>query len=93
MADPEQTSERLIIAHGYRLTERASSGRLTFLNDDDADRPFLLALSHTLRYAGWQADDAMPPVYRLPGTPFIIEIEPGGAGTSGHYLHLIRDIA
>lgn len=81
----------MIFAQGYRLSEDASAehGRMTFLHDDDADRAFLLALSHSLRRAGWTADAAVPPVYRLPGTRLIIEIEPGGAETSGHYLHLI----
>lgn len=86
------TTKELLIAQGYRLVEDASNehGRLTFQHDDSADRPFLLALSHTLRYAGWQAGDTVPPVYGLPGTRQIIEIEPGGAETSGHYLHLIE---
>lgn len=84
--------KNLLLAQGYRLTNDASSehGRLTFLHDDNADRPFLLALSHSLRYAGWQTDDAVPPVYRLPSTRLMIEIEPGGSETSGHYLHLIE---
>ena len=59
------------------------------MHDDNPDGPFLLALSHSLQYAGWQADDAVPPVYRLPSAGLMIEIEPGGADTSGHYLHLI----
>jgi len=83
---------KLLVEQGYRLVEDAGAmhGRLTFLHDENADRPFLLALSHSLRYAGWQADDAVPPVYRLPGMRLMIEIEPGGANTSGHYLHLIE---
>lgn len=88
----EPKTKALLIADGYRLVDDAAAqhGRLTFQHDDNADRPFLLALSHALRYAGWQADDAVPPVYRLPGTRLMIEIEPGGADTSGHYLHLIQ---
>ncbi|WP_298257103.1 hypothetical protein [Bradyrhizobium sp.] len=89
-----ETTRQLILAQGYKLAEDALAehGRLTFIHDDNADRPHLAALSHTLRYAGWQADDAVPPRYRLPGTRLIIEIEPGGSETSGHWLHLM-DIA
>lgn len=83
-------TRKLLTSLGYRLVEDAGNGRLTFLHDDHADRPFLLQLAHALRYAGWQCDDAIPPVYRLPGTRLMIEIEPGGADTSGHYLHLIE---
>ena len=81
-----------LLAQGYRLVDNANNehGRLTFMHDDNADRPFLLALSHSLRYRGWQTDDAVPPVYRLPSAKLMIEIEPGGADTSGHYLHLIH---
>jgi hypothetical protein len=86
-------TRELLTSLGYRLVDDASSehGRLTFLHNDNADRPFLLALSHSLRYAGWKTGDAVPPVYRLPGTRLMIEIEPGGADTSGHYLHLIEE--
>ncbi len=88
----ELRTTELVLAQGYRLIEDASAehGRLTFLHDDDADRPFLLALSHSLRYAGWQTDAAALRTFRLTGTNQTIEIEPGGADTSGHYLHLIE---
>jgi len=81
---------KLLLANGYRLVEGASNehGRLTYTHDANADNTFLLALSHSLRYAGWQADDAVPPVYRMPSAGLMIEIEPGGAHTSGHYLQL-----
>lgn len=80
-----------IEALGYRLAEDASSehGRLTFLHDDNADRPFLLALTNTLRYAGWRTTESIR-TFVLPGTLLKIEIEPGGAETLGHYLHLIE---
>jgi hypothetical protein len=89
--DATRTSP-ILFALGYRLIDdsRGKDERLTYLHDENADRPLLLALSHSLRYAGWQTDDAVPPVYRMPGTRFMIEIEPGGADTSGHYLHLIK---
>jgi hypothetical protein len=81
----------LLLSQGYRLAADSSEpGRLTFMHDDNADRPFLLALSHTLRYAGWQSDASVPPRYHLPGSTQLIEIEPGGADTSGHYLHLFE---
>lgn len=84
--------QTILLAQGYKLIDDAKDkhGRLTFLHNDNADRSHLSALSHALRYAGWQADDAVPPVYRLPGTKLMIEIEPGGAETTGHYLHLIE---
>ncbi|MFX6933853.1 hypothetical protein ABTH55_18740, partial [Acinetobacter baumannii] len=71
----------LLVSQGYKLVEDAGveHGRLTFLHDDGADRPVLLALSHSLRYAGWRAEPTVPPAFRLPGTNHVIEIEPGGA--------------
>jgi hypothetical protein len=81
---------KLLIANGYRLVEDPFNehGHLTYIRDDNADRPFHPALSHALRYAGWQADNAVPPVYRLPSAGLMIEIEPGGADIARHYLHL-----
>jgi hypothetical protein len=92
---PSQTAKasmivQLLLAEGYRLIDDASGehGRLTFLHGENPDRPFYLALSHTLRYAGLQIDPDALRTFRLPG--YVIEIEPGGAETSGHYLHLIE---
>jgi hypothetical protein len=81
-------TRKLLVANGYRLVACNEHGR-TYMHDDNADGSFLLALSCSLRYAGWQANDAVPPVYRLPSAGLMIEIEPGGADTAGHYLHLI----
>jgi hypothetical protein len=80
-------TRKLLLANGYRLAEGASNerGHLTYTHDANADNTFLLALSH----AGWQADDDVPPVYRLPSAGLMIEIEPSGADTSSHYLQLI----
>jgi hypothetical protein len=79
---------KLLSANGYRLVARNGRKR-TYKHDDNADGSFLLALSYSLRYAGWQADDSVPPLYRMPSAGLMIEIELGGADTAGHYLHLI----
>jgi hypothetical protein len=80
----------LLIRHGYKLIDDAwnESGRLTYHHNDDATREFMTGLEKVLRSAGWEAHPNMLRAFHHPESNEIIEIEPGGSETNGHFLHL-----
>lgn len=82
----------LLVSQGYRLTEDAwqTDGRLTYVHDGSADRSFVTGLSHVLRAHGWLPDNTMLRAFRNSATGELIEIEPGGADTTGHFLHHLK---
>jgi len=82
----------LLFSEGYRLTEDAwqADGRRTYLHDDNADRSFVTGLARVLRAHGWVTDDTVLRAFRNCATGELIEIEPGGADTSGHFLHHLK---
>ena len=77
---------------GYRLVEDswAVEGRKTYARDEDADREFLTDIERTLAEYGWDEHEARLRCFSNPHTGELIEIEPGGADTSGHFLHRIK---
>lgn len=87
--------QELFENEGYKLAEDAwdEHGRLTFVHDDDADRPHLNRLAATLRSAGWENSKTELRTFRHPTSGEIVEVEPGGADTSGHFLHYMSDLA
>jgi hypothetical protein len=83
----------LLYRHGYRLIEDAwqTDGRRTYLHDDEsADRSFLTGLGRILRNAGWKPDTARLRTFRNDSTGELIEVEPGGAEITGHFLHHLK---
>lgn len=82
----------ILVSEGYKLIDDAwgKHGRLTYLHNDDADRQFLADLTRTIRVAGWVRSQNELRTFRHPTTDEIIEIEPGGSETSGHFLHLMK---
>lgn len=77
----------LLIDCGYRLIDDAwaANGRLTYIHDDDADKSHLSQLKSTLGRVGWQINsDKLRSFFSGDEE---IEIEPGGADVSGHFLH------
>jgi len=82
----------LLVSEGYRLVEDAwqTHGRRTYVHDDSADRSFVREISRTLRLAGWVPDNTVLRSFRNSATGELIEIEPGGADTSGHFLHHLK---
>jgi hypothetical protein len=62
----------------------------TFLSDEDADRNFLRELENTLLSHGWKKDLSQMRCFLNIATCEIIEVEPGGAETSGHFLHRLK---
>jgi hypothetical protein len=81
--------QELFEAEGYKLIDDAwdEHGRLTFIHNDEANRPHLNRLGSTLRYAGWETSKTELRTFICPSNGEIIEVEPGGSDTSGHFLH------
>ena len=77
----------LLFEQGYRLVEDAwiTHGRLTYIHDDAADRSRLAALARALGSVGWNKSGDKLRSFRNDDNE--IEIEPGGADTTGHFLH------
>jgi hypothetical protein len=80
---------------GYKLVEDAwdQHGRLTFVHDDEADRQHLNRLARTLQVAGWEKSKTELRTFTHPASGAIVEVEPGGADTSGHFLHYLSMLA
>jgi hypothetical protein len=87
-----QHIEHVLHDLGYRLAEDAwdSDGRRTYLSDDDADRQFLKDLQATLAQYGWVKDERRLRCFRCAANGDILEIEPGSADTSGHFIHHVK---
>lgn len=86
------TIEDLLYAHGYRLAEDAwsSQGRKTYVHDDDADQHHLANLTKTLGSDGWTKSHDKLRTFSKDGSREEIEIEPGGSGVNGHFLHYMK---
>jgi hypothetical protein len=82
----------LIVSEGYQLVEDAweTNGRRTYLHEEGADRAFLKKLERTLRSSECKADRNKLRAFGHPGSGEVIEIEPSGSDTSGHYLHHMK---
>jgi hypothetical protein len=82
----------VLVSNGYKLIDDAwgAHGRLTYVHDDDADRQHLAALTRAVALRGWVRSHDELRTYLHPATNEIIEVEPGGAETSGHFLHLMK---
>lgn len=87
--------QELFKAEGYKPVEDvwAEHGRLTFVHDDDADPPHLNRLAAALQGAGWQKSKTELRTFRHPASGDIVEVEPGGSDTSGHFLHYMSALA
>lgn len=76
---------------GYRPEDDSwdADGRRTYSHDEDATRAYLTTLRGILGRQGWQV---FPSALRtfVNSSGEIIEIEPGGADTNGHYLHHMK---
>lgn len=77
---------------GYRLVEAAwqKDGRRTYIHDDDVTPQHLNYVITQLRGAGWRRDHAILRAFRNDKARLLIEIEPGGSGVTGHFLHLLK---
>jgi hypothetical protein len=77
---------------GYKLVEDSWTveGRKTYVSDEDTDREFLTDLQRTLAEYGWDKHKTRLRLFSNSHTGELIEIEPGGADTSGHFLHYLK---
>ena len=84
----------LLVSEGYWMTEDAwrGRGRRTYIHDDDATRSYFVGLTRRLRSAGWEVDRNNIRSLRHRITNEIIELESGGAGTTGHFLHHMKSL-
>jgi len=84
--------DRLLMSAGYKLIEDSwnSHGRKTFAHNDKATREFLAGLAKVLRNAGWEPHPNKLRAFRHRAAQQVLEIEPGGADTSGHFLHHMK---
>jgi hypothetical protein len=85
------TLHDLLFAHGYRLVDDAwrTQGRVTYIHDDDADRGHLADLAKVLGSVGWNKNRDKLRSF-MNNAAEEIEIEPGGADTTGHFLHYMK---
>ena len=82
----------LLTAHGYKLIDDSWSfyGRRTYDHNDQATREFISGLEKQLRSLGWERHPTILRAFRHPDTGEVIEVEPGGADTGGHFLHHMK---
>jgi hypothetical protein len=81
----------ILIQQGYKLVDDAwdSNGRKTY-SHNEASGPEIANLKIALGSAGWMKDKNALWVFRQPLADEIIELEPGGSETSGHFLHYMK---
>jgi hypothetical protein len=81
-----------LVAEGYKLVEDAwiANGRRTYVHDEDASRVLIRRLMTVLTRDGWEMETAKLRSLRHVATGEVIELEPGGADTSGHFLHHMK---
>ena len=86
------STHSLIVSQGYRLIDDSwdEHKRRTYLHDDDVARSHVTSVSLVLKAAGWKHDPEKLWSFVHPDFDEIIELEPGGPDTSGHFLHHMK---
>lgn len=84
--------EDTLMILGYRPEDDSweADGRRTYSHDDNATRAFLTTLRGILARQGWQRSADALRTFHHEVTGQVIEIEPGGADCTGHYLHHMK---
>jgi hypothetical protein len=82
----------VLIRHGYKLIDDAWSepGRRTYDHNDEANREFIASLAKVLGIAGWETHPNILRAFRRPITEEVLELEPGGSETTGHFIHHMK---
>jgi hypothetical protein len=85
-------THEVLTAQGYRLVDDAweARGRRTYLHGEDATRGHIMGLARTLRRVGWETDTNKLRTFRHRAADDIIEVEPAGSDTTGHFLHHMK---
>ena len=88
----KSATHELLLSCGYKLVEDAwaQHGRLTYVHDDNLTRSYMVSLSASLKTVGWELDKAKLRSFRHHPDLDVIEAEPGGSETSGHFLHYMH---
>ena len=88
----EVLTHNLIVAEGYKLVEDAwaKSGRRTYIHDDEASGAQIKILTRVLGNVGWEMHTDQLRSLRHPRSGDLIELEPGGSDTTGHFLHHMK---
>ena len=79
----------LLVNLGYSLVDDAWSqyGRRSYIHDSDFTRSQFICLRRMLRQLGWSIDQTTLRSFINSGTGEMIEMEPGGPDTTGHFVH------
>jgi hypothetical protein len=83
----------LLVSHGYWLIEDAWKKRIprrTYIHDDNATRDYIQKLAKVLASAGWEVHPNVLRAFRHKVRKELLELEPGGSGTTGHFLHHLK---
>lgn len=88
----DASTHDLLVSQDYKLVEDAEKehGRRTYLHEECATRLYIADLARTLRGIGWKIDPTKLRSFQRPDTHEIIELEPGGSETTGHFLHYMK---
>jgi len=91
----EVSTHSLVLAEGYKLVEDAweKNGRRTYMHDDHASGVQMKRLVEILRSAGWEMDSHKLRSFRHIVNGDMIELEPGGSDTTGHFLHHMKALS
>ena len=92
MEKTRTSTHELLISQDYKLIDEAwdKHGRLTYIHDEDANPVFVKALFGILRRAGWEVNASALRTLRHTAACCVIELEPGGSETTGHFLHYMK---
>jgi hypothetical protein len=76
----------------YQLEDESwdTDGRVTYSHDENATKGFIKVLAMALAKHGFIQSKGDPRCFERAESHELIEIEPGGAGCTGHLIHHIK---
>jgi hypothetical protein len=85
-------THQLLTRVGYKLVDDAweTHGRYTYVHEEEASTAYVRGLYRTLQPEGWTLDARKLRAFVQGRTRHEIELEPGGAEVTGHFLHLLK---
>lgn len=86
------TLDDTLFLFGYKPEDNSwdTDGRCTYIHNESADKSLVNTLAGALYRRGWDKHPTKLRTFEHCNTHEIIEIEPGGADASGHYLHIMK---
>jgi hypothetical protein len=61
-----------------------------YIHDDNATHDYIQKLAKVLASAGWEVHPNVLRAFRHKVRKELLELEPGGSGTTGHFLHHLK---